>query len=299
MNTQYVVMADLEEEAEELTPLSEEIPSGVRAKVVWFLTSERETVVFAREAMAMVVGAILIGQLLFAFTGVWPPFVAVTSSSMEPHVNEGDLILVMETGKHVGDGSTTPTGVVTHNSGTQTGYDRFGDHGDVIVYQADGSGHMIIHRARFWVEKGENWYDRANPRYLNGADDCDELRYCPAPHSGFITKGDSNNYYDQIGKRPISAPVKPEWIRAKAHFRIPFLGHLRAATIVTPDRTSSVTPLASASGDARRRESPACGKPPYCLSDRSRTHAHPRWQPAGHHSFNDRVHTGITNRLIE
>jgi len=76
----------------------------------------------------------------------------------------------------------------------------------------------------FWVEDGENWYDEANEQYLR-ADDCDELANCPAPHAGFITKGDNNGEYDQA--RRISTVVKPDWVRGTAEVRIPWLGWVR------------------------------------------------------------------------
>ncbi|GKZ13081.1 Signal peptidase I-like protein [Haladaptatus sp. T7] len=47
--------------------------------------------------------------------------------------------------------------------------------------------------------------------YVGGADDCEELPNCPAPHAGFITKGDHNGEYDQVYRGiggPMSAPVK-------------------------------------------------------------------------------------------
>lgn len=48
-------------------------------------------------------------------------------------------------------------------------YRRFDSYGDVIVYEPNGEDRTpIIHRTRFWVEAGKNWYDVANPRYLNG-----------------------------------------------------------------------------------------------------------------------------------
>jgi len=83
----------------------------------------------------------------------------------------------------------------------------------------------IIHRAMLWIEEDENWYDRADRRYIDGAENCDELEHCPAPYSGFITLGDNNGAYDQVG--PQSAPVRPEWVVGTAELRIPYLGHVR------------------------------------------------------------------------
>jgi len=107
---------------------------------------------------------------------------------------------------------------------------EFNRPGDVIVYNRDGSNRYtpVIHRAMLWVEDGENWYDRADPDAVGSADNCAALRNCPAPHAGFITKGDNdrtNARYDQVSG--LSAPVKPGWVIGRAEIRIPYLGEIR------------------------------------------------------------------------
>lgn len=176
----------------------------------------------------LVVGAI--GALLFAASGVWPPLVAIESGSMEPHINQGDLVFVMEQQRFAGPGARADSGIVTAQVGESTGYQMFAGYGDVIVFDAPNSGSdtPIIHRAMFWVEADENWYDRANQQYLGNAPDCDALANCPAPHAGFITKGDNtvtNERYDQVIDR--SGPVKPEWVMGTGQVRVPFLGEIR------------------------------------------------------------------------
>ncbi|WP_240334584.1 S26 family signal peptidase [Halorussus sp. MSC15.2] len=84
----------------------------------------------------------------------------------------------------------------------------------------------IIHRARFWVNESENWYDEANPNHVPG-DSCADVTNCPAPNAGFVTLGDANRYYDQAVGR--SRPVRPSWIRGTAEVRVPYLGHIRLA----------------------------------------------------------------------
>lgn len=169
-----------------------------------------------------------IGALLFLLTGTWPPMVAIESGSMEPVVERNDIVVVTDTDRYVGVGSEGTTGVVTAYSGEKTGYESLGGAGDVIVYESvQSQGKIqIIHRAMFWVDEGENWVDseKVNQSYIRGAS-CSQVANCPAPHSGFITKGDANPVYDQAGG--ISSPVKPEWVRAKAGVRIPYLGWLR------------------------------------------------------------------------
>jgi signal peptidase len=143
---------------------------------------------------------------------------------MDPNMQKGDLIFVTEPGRFAPDAARGDTGVVTHRVGEEVGYETFNDYGTVVIYERR-SGPPVIHRARFWVEDGENWYDEANKAWVEGADSCEEMSNCPAPHAGFITKGDDNAYYDQTGN--IRSPVKPEWIVGTARLRIPYLGYVR------------------------------------------------------------------------
>jgi signal peptidase len=102
----------------------------------------------------------------------------------------------------------------------------------VIVYNPDGRTDTtpIIHRAMFWVEEGENWYDKADKQSIGRYSACgnstgEALPNCPAPHAGFITKGDANGRYDQVDQ--LSDPVRPAWVVGTAEVRIPLLGCLR------------------------------------------------------------------------
>ena len=211
-----------------------ERPSGV-GWVRWLLTTDHEAVAYVREIGVSVAMVALVGALLFAVSGVWPPMVAIESQSMEPNIQKGDLVFVMEEHRFPGGDAAAngreSTGVVTFQTGQRTGYTEFGMAGDVIVYRpgGDAGATPIIHRARFWVEEGENWYDEANPDYLGRYDNCRELPACPAPNAGFITKGDNertNPQYDQVAQIT-DRPVKPEWIVGTAEFRIPLLGNIR------------------------------------------------------------------------
>ncbi len=201
--------------------------SGPVAWIRWFRHTDNGTVVFVREMLESAAVVVAIGLILFAISGVWPPMVAVESGSMEPHMYRGDLIFIMDQHRFPSDAAHGNTGVVTYQEGKDTGYKKFNDYGDVVIYMRYGRSDEtpVIHRARFWVDEGENWYDKANPNYILGADNCRELPNCPAPHAGFITKGDDNGAYDQVVR--ISDPVKPEWIRGTAELRIPWLGHVR------------------------------------------------------------------------
>ncbi|GAI60035.1 unnamed protein product [marine sediment metagenome] len=96
----------------------------------------------------------------------------------------GDIILVQ---------SSQRTGIITYEEGEMLNHTSFNDYGDVIIYRPNGfsSATPIIHRAMHLVEKGEE---------MPGGK--------PAPHAGYITKGDNNQRPDQPGYEP----VKPKWI---------------------------------------------------------------------------------------
>lgn len=192
-----------------------------------FRTAESGPLMFLREVLTSVAAVALIGLLLFAISGVWPPMVAVESPSMDPHMQKGDLVFVTEPGRFIPGYAHGGTGVVTAERGAAHDYRTFEGYGSVIIYRApDRAGPPIIHRAMFWVDRGENWYDRANPAYVQG-DSCSEIPRCPAPHAGFITKGDNNPHYDQVSH--IATVVKPDWVIGVAHVRIPYLGWIRLA----------------------------------------------------------------------
>lgn len=166
----------------------------------------------------------VVALVLFAVSGVWPPMVAIESGSMEPHMTKGDLVFITEPGR-LSAADAALDGVVTSERGRSANYRTFGGYGDVIIFKPNGGTDTpIIHRAMFHVERGENWYSKADPAYVT-AESCDGLRYCPAPHAGYITKGDANPTYDQSYGR--TAPVKRGWVIGTSKTRIPWLGWIR------------------------------------------------------------------------
>lgn len=199
--------------------------SGPVAAIRWVLHTEMTTVVFLREAAASAFVVVVIGLVLFQVSGVWPPLVAVESGSMQPDLGRGDLVFIMDEDRLVPAEATAETGIVTYRNGRDTGYRSFGGYGNVIVFNPpDRSGAPVIHRARFWVEEGERWVEDADPAFVNDRS-CEAIVTCPAPHAGFITKGDANPYYDQV--QGIATVVRPAWIRGTAEFSVPWLGYVR------------------------------------------------------------------------
>ena len=197
-------------------------------------TAESGPLLYARDFITSVLIVLALGAMLFAISGVWPPMVAVESGSMEPNMERGDLVFVVDNDRFTPETAPTSdgrsTGVVPADVAQRNGQTEFDRPGDVIVFQPNGNTGRtpVIHRAMLWVDAGENWYDRADPDAIGGADNCIELDHCPAPHPGFITQGDNertNTQYDQVTR--LSAPVRPGWIVGTAELRVPYLGHIR------------------------------------------------------------------------
>ncbi len=225
-------------------------PSGPLGWAKWFWTTETGPAMYVRDVLTSVAAVLLVGLLLFAISGIWPPMVAIESGSMEPNMAKGDLVFIVDNQRFTPDEAPSyegqSTGVVPADRAVETDRTKFGGHGDVIVFMPNGDGGQtpIIHRAILWVDEGEDWYDRADGRYLGNAANCDELDHCPAPNAGFITHGDANPSYDQ--ERSLTGPVKPEWVIGTAEVRVPYLGYVRLAFgQVTPGLESVDTASAS------------------------------------------------------
>ncbi|QLK24567.1 S26 family signal peptidase [Natrinema zhouii] len=200
--------------------------------VRWFLETDDRAGTAIRD-VATIIGIIAaVSILLFGISGTWPPLVAVESGSMEPHFERGDLVFVADEERFAGDGAVAGTGIVTFQSARDSGYEQFGSPGDVIIFVPNGNSTQTptIHRAQFRVERGERWVEtKADPAFLNGAT-CHDIASCPAPHDGFITKGDANPAYDQLaGSGAKTTVVSPEWVTGKAMVRVPWVGQVRLA----------------------------------------------------------------------
>lgn len=127
----------------------------------------------------------------------------VQTNSMEPEIPVDETLLVLDNSLlYTPDSETVETQV---DSNTES----FGDTGHVIVFAPNGDENEmpVVHRAILHVEEGEDWYENLN---IERVDSCEELNNCPAPHDGFITKGDNNLRYDQEAN--FTSPVKSEWI---------------------------------------------------------------------------------------
>ncbi len=169
----------------------------------------RSTLIEAGRSLAeatLIVVVIIVAA--YTLTGTWHIGYAVESGSMLPNMQIGDLIFVL---------SPHRTHIVTYEEGINCNYKSFNNYGDVIIYRPNGLSSVtpIIHRAMYWVNKGDE---------MPGGR--------PAPHEGYITKGDNNGCYDQQclgvevnGRLCKVEPVKPEWVIAVAKIRVPYLGY--------------------------------------------------------------------------
>ncbi|NLI62922.1 MAG: signal peptidase I [Methanosarcinaceae archaeon] len=153
--------------------------------------------------VGILVAFLILSQIIF---GLWTPMVVIESGSMEPNMNIGDIVFIK---------SASRQKPVTYIDEFSNNTEMFGKPGDVILYRAYGREGTtpIIHRAMYYVNESE-------PMWEGGP---------PAPHSGYITKGDNqitNRYLDQQTSI-CSVPVKDEWVIGTARFKIPYIGKIR------------------------------------------------------------------------
>lgn len=185
-------------------------------KIISFWKSEDQIPSAVREIASVLVTVGAVVAVLLIICGTWPAIVTIESESMVPHMNVGDLVLVV-----AGDRYGT---LQSLEEGNSSGYEKFGMPGDVIIYRPNGNTelHPIIHRAMFWVEEGEEIVVTAGQR----------TGTYTAPHAGYITKGDNNPVIDQVGwsnYRNLGGPIEPvkkEWIIGKAMYQVPLVGYL-------------------------------------------------------------------------
>jgi len=146
----------------------EKAGGNIRTLIHRFRTSEHWAVSLARDILWMVAVVGGIALALFLVCGTWPAVVTIESESMVPHMNVGDLVFVVAPDRF---GS-----LQTWEDGKVSGYKKYEDYGDVIIYRPNGvtdfwasigvlplsKQHPIIHRAMTWVDAGE-----PQPSYLN------------------------------------------------------------------------------------------------------------------------------------
>lgn len=179
-------------------------------KLIKFYRSDSYLAGLMRDFIFVIAAVAVFMSVSYIVFGLTTPMVAVESGSMIPHIQIGDIVFKE---------SMDRTGIITQRDGVKTGYTSFEGYGDVILYKPRGREGVIpiIHRAMYYVETGEPMWDGGPP----------------APHAGYITKGDNqetNPGFDQQGSISYLQPVKKEWVDGVARNpRIPLLGCISIA----------------------------------------------------------------------
>ena len=194
--------------------------------------------------VALIVVAIVLGSL-YIYGGRWPPMVVVESESMQ-HDDELSYISVIDTGDLTLVRTLENAGApVTWVEGRETGYRRYDEFGDVIIYHKNGQTQTtpIIHRAIVRIEYDETSGGFDVPTlgeqdvterfeiedfhsYHNGRLETIDLVIDVSsilnnfklnndadPHGGIITKGDHNREVDQASLPAWTEPgASPEGV---------------------------------------------------------------------------------------
>lgn len=208
-------------------------------------------------AVILVIAILIFGGVsaLFAYSGMDSPLTVVESGSMQ-HSEDRSMIGVIDTGDIVIMRDTSKCAITTFVEGHESGYQRFGDYGDVIIYNR-AHANPVIHRAIVWLDYlgNDKW---AAPSLKNYDDwkvtegNCDSMsgiltigglgwRNLSASvnldglprHSGYLTNGDNNSsgnitYFDQATSiaRELGLIQKSD-LKAVAGLEIPYFGCIK------------------------------------------------------------------------
>lgn len=220
----------------------------------------------------LVVGCVFLAFMLSVaamstLLGAWPPFMAVESRSMQ-HSDNSSAIGIIDTGDVVVVSALQDSGGVrTYIGSMLNGYHKFGEYGDVIVYQAPGEDVPIVHRAfcnlvynftaegfdipelaslpnGTWASTDGGWQGLTGWVEVYHVGYADVTVYIDLheilgsmddnPHSGLITMGD-NNWKEIENERfgvvdqgnLVKEPIRPEWVIGKVVGEIPWIGTIR------------------------------------------------------------------------
>ena len=125
---------------------------------------------------------ILLGSV-YAYSGVNPPFSTINSGSMQ-HSPDESSIGTIDTGDMVIVKDPDSYDITTYVEGAKTGYKKFGEYGDVIIYKTQTNN--IIHRAMLELTLKDIIYDGSTVKTqiwyipsLIGYDDWDIINFTP------------------------------------------------------------------------------------------------------------------------
>ena len=198
--------------------------------------------------------ALLFGAL-FLYSGMGKPLTVVESGSMQ-HAEDESKIGIIDTGDIVVMINPDKGSVTSYVEGYHNGYSKFGDYGDVIIYYRD-EGNPVIHRAILWLNWNEDtqtwsapslkYFDESRWTDDNGdSKDYNDLKgtfvmsglgwkgYTASidldkldKHSGYLTSGDNNYYFDQAVGISTYGLIDETNIKAIAGFEIPWFGCIK------------------------------------------------------------------------
>ena len=205
-------------------------------------------------AVAMIAVIVIISGL-FVYSGMNRPLTVVESYSMQ-HSDDTSYLGIIDTGDMAVMISPDKKSVTTYVEGHENGYSRFGSYGDVIIYYRT-TGNPVIHRAIIWLDyedgrwsapsledypedlwenEGGTWDNltgtltlKALPYKDSTMDisiDLDRLALDEDCRSGYLTKGDRNEYFDQNSSIH-AMPVEKSELKAIAGLEIPWLGCIK------------------------------------------------------------------------
>jgi len=212
----------------------------------------RDAVITVAAAVA-VVAVVFSG--LYAYSGIWPPFSVIESGSMQH--SDRSTFDTIDTGDVVVVRSPDKVSIRTYVDGYKEGYMKFGDYGDVIVYERTGLN-PVIHRAVIWLDwnpgKGiweapslegfpeDKWSNGGGHEYMNMSgvltfhdygfsSQTIHLNLDLLPKvSGYATKGDNpvtNPSFDVDGVPGVKGLIPEDRVLYVAGFSIPWLGVIK------------------------------------------------------------------------
>ena len=208
-------------------------------------------VAFGVVALIMIVG---LGGM-FIYSGQMTPYSVVVSGSMQHGdqssvgiIDTGDVVVVRDLDRIGGI-----DGIRSYVDGYHDGYTKFGEFGDVIIYERGGNQNAVIHRAILWLDwNGASWdapsldgfpgwnVTSGNPdgTGMSGVLTMTDIGFSGKTVSldldslpkidGFATMGDSkkNTNFDQT-LHIVNSLVGENRIKYVAGFEIPWIGAIK------------------------------------------------------------------------
>ena len=217
---------------------------------------ERESKGLVITIIIVAIAVVFVVTLLSSYSGMSRPLTVVESNSMQ-HSDDTSYLGIIDTGDMIVMVSPDKRSVTTFVEGYQNGHSSFGSYGDVVIYYRDNGKNPVIHRAIVWLDYTEGkwsapslkdypaelwenegtWDDLTGILTLKGLPfvsgsmdvsiNLDSMSSSPElAHSGYLTKGDKNSYFDQsVSIHP--GPVEKEDLKAIAGKEIPWLGCIK------------------------------------------------------------------------